>query len=200
VPVGDGVGQTSERQLDALADLGAALSEALGLAVESLWTMRNGYALCTRAGLDAITNHLASLTSEQTDSLRSMLRIGVHSDVDVTDADGAQVPVVSQAFCSALPVAYSRVPSVHWQAFASLVLESAYEATLWAAARNAQRGATNLVLLTRLGGGAFGNDDDWIHGAIRRAIRNTAKLALDVRLVSYGQPSRAMLQLSGEFA
>ena len=49
VPVGDAVGQTSNRQLDGLADLGAALGKALSLPVESLWTMRNGYALCTRA-------------------------------------------------------------------------------------------------------------------------------------------------------
>lgn len=162
--------------------------------------MRNGYALCTRAGLDAITNHLASLSQEQADVLRGQLRISVQRDVEVTDADGVQAPTVSQAFCSALPVAYSRVPSVHWQAFASLVLASAYEATLWAAVCNAQRGATNIVLLTRLGGGAFGNDDDWIDAAMRRAIRNAATVALDVRLVSYGQPSRAMLQLSREFA
>ncbi len=116
VPVGDGVGQTSERQLDGLADLGAALGKALDRPVESLWTMRNGYALCTHAGLDAITSHLASLTPEQTDTLRGMLRIGVHRDVEVTDADGSQLPMVSQAFCSALPVAYSRVPRVHWKA------------------------------------------------------------------------------------
>jgi len=129
-----------------------------------------------------------------------MLRIGVHHDVEVTDADGFQLPIVSQAFCSALPVAYSRVPRVYWQAFASLVLESAYEATLCAAADNMQRGGTNVVLLTSLGGGAFGNDDDWIHAAIRRAIRNAAGFDLDVRLVSYGSPSRWMLQFASEFA
>ena len=102
-----------------------------------------------------------------------MLRIGVHRDVEVTDADG-QLPVVSQAFCSALPVAYSRLPRANWQRFASLVLESAYEATLWAAVRNAQRGGANIVLLTSLGGGAFGNVEEWIHAAMRRALRNAA--------------------------
>ena len=80
------------------------------------------------------------------------------------------------------------------------MLESAYEATLWAAVRNAQRGTANIVLLTRLGGGAFGNDDDWIDAAMRRAIRNAATVALEVRIVSYGPPSDAMRQLSKEFA
>src|SRR6188768_3254535 len=97
VPVGDGIGQTSGRQLDGLADLGAALGAALDRPVESLWTMQNGYALCTRAGLEAITSHLASLTPEQTDTLRGILRIGIHRDVEVTDADGSPLPVVSQA-------------------------------------------------------------------------------------------------------
>jgi hypothetical protein len=101
---------------------------------------------------------------------------------------------------SALPVAYSRVPRAHWRALASLVLESAYEATLWAGVDSARRGGSNVVLLTLLGGGAFGNDDEWIHAAIRRAIRNAVEWDLDVKLVSYGPPSSAMLQLVGEFA
>ena len=81
-------------------------------------------------------------------------------------------PLVSQAFCSALPVAYTRVPPSHWEAFASLVLQAAYEATMLAAVLNAQRGASNVVLLTQLGGGAFGNHDDWIHAAMRRCPRD----------------------------
>src|SRR5688572_14806800 len=60
-PVGDRTGQSKEHQLDGLADLGAALGEALGRSVESLWTMRNGYALCTEAGLEAITSYLETL-------------------------------------------------------------------------------------------------------------------------------------------
>jgi hypothetical protein len=53
--VGGCDGQTKDRQFDGLADLGEALGEALNQPVAALWKMRNGYALCTRAGLDAIT-------------------------------------------------------------------------------------------------------------------------------------------------
>ena len=127
--------------------------------VKALWRMQNGYALCTRAGLDAIAEHLGALQPEQLDILRGKLCIGIHRDVEVTDAAGEHRPLVSQAFCSALPVAYTRVPPSHWEPFASLVLQAAYEATMWAAVLNAQRGASNVVLLTQLGGGAFGNDD-----------------------------------------
>ena len=45
---------------------------------------------------------------------------------------------------------------------AALVLEAAYEATMWATILNAQRGASNVVFLTLLGGGAFGNQSSWI--------------------------------------
>jgi len=55
VPVAGGIGQTADRQLDGLADLGAALAEHLGPRKAPLWTMRNGYALATEEGLAAIT-------------------------------------------------------------------------------------------------------------------------------------------------
>jgi hypothetical protein len=192
-------GQTIERQFDGLADLGVALGEALNKPVEAFWKMQNGYALCSRAGLDAIADHLAKLQPKQVDILRGKLCIGVHRDVEVTDAGGEHRPRVSQAFCSALPVAYTRVPGSHWEPFASLVLQAAYEATMLAAVLNTQRGASNVVLLTQLGGGAFGNDDDWIHTAIRRALEMMSGFALDVRLVSYGTPSRAILQMAEHF-
>jgi hypothetical protein len=36
--------------------------------------------------------------------------------------------------------------------------------TLWAAVLNARRSSSKIVLLTSLGGGAFGNDESWIEG------------------------------------
>lgn len=109
------------------------------------------------------------------------------------------MPLVSQAFCSALPVAYGDVPARHWQAFATLVLEAAYEATLVAAMARAQAGASNRVLLTTLGGGAFGNEDAWIHHALRRALRLFENHALDVKLVSYAEPDAALRETVAAF-
>ncbi len=96
-------------------------------------------------------------------------------------------------------MAYSRVPPAHWKAFASLILEAAYEATMLAGVLNKQRGGSNVVLLTLLGGGAFGNADDWIYGAIRRALNMMSGYALDVRLVTYREPSFAVQQLMKDF-
>jgi hypothetical protein len=197
-PVGGGYGQTMKRQFDGLADIGETLSRALDQPVEVFWRMQNGYALCTRAGLDATSEHLAALQPHH-DALRGKLSIGIHRDVEVTDATTEPRPLVSQAFCSALPVSYTTVPPCHWKPFASLVLEAAYEATMWAGALNARRGASNVVLLTSLGGGAFGNEESWIQSAIRRALQMVSAFDLDVRLVSYGTPSRGLLQIVQDF-
>lgn len=190
-------GQSATRQLDGLAALGDALAAATGRPREALWTMRNGYALPTRDGLAAIDRHLRTLDSAGLDALRGRLAIGVHRDVEVTDHDAPPGPCVSQAFCSALPVAYSRLHGAPWDAFATLVLEAAYEATLLEARIAAAAGKPPLVFLTRLGGGAFGNDDAWIDAAMRRALRVAG--GLDVRIVSYAAPSRELLALADEF-
>jgi hypothetical protein len=199
VPIKGGQGQTAKRQLNGLADLGAALSSALKLPVDNLWRMQNGYALGTQSGLDAIAQHLGTLTTDQIDILRGKLRIGIHRDVEVTEAAGPDRSRVSQSFCSALPVAYSHVPPAHWKPFALLVLEAAYEATMWATVLNTQRGASNVVFLTLLGGGAFGNQGSWIYLAMRRALELIVTFDLDVRFVSYGTPSKEIVALAEEF-
>jgi len=186
VPVGDGIGQRSDRQIDALAPLGNALSSELGQSVSGLWKMRNGYALCTEEGLDSISQLLRSASDELRDTLRGQLAIGLHRNVEVTDVAEGPRRFVSQAFCSALPVAYSPIPGSAWEPFARLVLEAAYEATLLAAAEQSMSGRPNMVLLTRLGGGAFGNAEAWIDEAITRALQLVEHAGLDIRLVSHG--------------
>lgn len=193
-------GQTRDRQINGLADIGLELCSELDLPLEALWTMRNGYAMCTREGLDTISEYIATLSAQQADVLRGKLSIGVHSSVEVTDPCQRLIHV-SQAFCSALPVRYAvdQVPSVHWSAFATLILEAAYEATLLAAVLNAQLTGSNIVLLTRLGGGAFGNDASWIDSAMRRAFTLVGDTDLDIRLVSYGTPTAATSAIVKDF-
>jgi hypothetical protein len=191
VPVDGVIGQSADRQLDGLADLGRALATRLGTHVSDLWSMRNGYALCTRDGLREIRQHLQAADTATLDALRGLLRVGLHVDIEVTDGP-APGPQVSQIFCSALPIAYGKHPAAAWAPFARLVLEAAYEATLLAGVLNAARGGSNRVLLTRLGGGAFGNADNWIDGALLRAVRLVKERDLDVAIVSYGPPSPAL--------
>jgi hypothetical protein len=195
VPVHGQAGQTRHRQLDCLGDIGTALQNRQN----GLWTMQNGYALCTGEGLATIDRTLGRLTPYELDSLRDLLRVGLHWGVQVTGIDRTDL-VVSQALCSALPISYTSVPSERWKLFAELVLEGAYEATLWAAVVNAQRSSSHVVFLTLLGGGAFGNERKWILDAIRRALRKVITVGLDVRLVSHRDSDPELERLIHDFA
>ena len=201
VPVGGGQGQTAGRQVDTLAGLGAALSARLGLPVRALWEMRNGYALATPGGLRDIGCALRATPQDELDLLRAELAVAWHRDVEVTDTPPvAARPRVSQVFCSALPVAYARLPPADWEPLARLVLEAAYEATLRIAAATARAGGSPTVLLTRLGGGAFGNADRWIDDAIQRALQGAEFDGLDVRLVSFGADHPAFVDAARRWA
>ncbi len=181
VPVGDRVGQTRTDQLDALAGVGAALSDLTGLPVSRLWNMQNGYALCTAEGLTAINRVLTTMPEDDRDALRARLAIGLHRNVEVTDGSGQRV---SQAYCSALPVGYSTLPRNDWEPFARLVLEASYEAVMLAAVEQAAAGGSTTVLLTHIGGGVFNNGRDWIDGAIERAMGIVADAGLDIVFVA----------------
>ena len=199
VPVGDGIGQTSGRQIDALAGVGAALSELIGLPVEKLWQMQNGYALCTRNGLTAIDLLLTGASEDLRDGVRQRLTIGLHRDVQVTDVVGER-RLVSQAYCSALPVGYSRLPKGDWESFARVVLEASYETLMLAAAEQAAGGGSNKLLLTRIGGGVFGNGDEWIDDAIDRALGIVADAGLDIALVCHRDVSNGVQALIDKWA
>lgn len=199
VPVGDRIGQTADRQLDGLAGLGAALAGDMGVEAGSLWRMRNGYALPERGTLAQIETHLAGLDEAGRDRLRGLLRVGLHRDVGVTEPGAAPDTRVTQVYCSALPVAYSRIPAADWAGFAALILEAAYEATVLSAVLNAARGGSRRLLLTRIGGGAFGNAEDWISAALLRALRIAEGQGLEVLMVSYGRPSAAIRSVEAEW-
>ena len=172
-------GQTATRQIDCLSDLG----KHLGNTQEQLWSMTNGYALPTTTGLRHLDQHLQAANDHELDVMRGLLRIGVQQDTEVT-LPGAK-HLVSQAFCSACPVAYSEQEPDAWERFASLVLDAAYEATLCAAVENARRTGNHRLYLTLLGGGAFGNPVDWILAAIQRAISLHPRCGLDIAIVSF---------------
>ena len=182
-------GQTEHCQVDCLADLG----EALGNADQSLWEMRNGYVLAREAGLRRIAERLAAADESERDALRQRLRIGLQWHTDVTlPAAGHSV---SQAYCSALPVAYSRQPAELWEPFARLVLESTYDATFCAARLNQAETGNDQLFLTLIGGGVFGSHFQWISDAVERAVDIHRDSGLDVRIVSYGRSNPELLGL-----
>jgi hypothetical protein len=174
------IGQSHENQIDCLADVGRKLANTNN----SLWQMRNGYALASHTGLVEISKHISSLTETGRNELRKSLRIGIQWDTEVTLNNCGHT--VSQAYCSALPVGYSKHSADLWEPFAKLVLEASYEATICAAILNSQKTGNNKLFLTLLGGGAFGNQTVWITDAIERALIICRDWDLDVAIVSYG--------------
>lgn len=189
----DQIGQTSHRQIDALELIG----EKLGNSNERLWKMRNGYALPSQDGLRKVDNQLRSMSNAEMDSLRSCLKIGLQWDTEVT-LEGCG-HLVSQAYCSAMPIGYSNLPSKNWERFARLVLDASYEATFAAGVINAQRTGNNSLYLTLIGGGVFRNETEWILNAIRRSATIFKDYNLNVKIVSYGNSSPSVRKLCDEF-
>lgn len=192
-PVAGQLGQRADRQIDTLHDLSATLG-----APGQYFTVRNGYTSSDAARLTALD---AALARHDRQDLLDRVRIGVQSGVGVDFCRRFVEPgtptTVSQAFCSAISCGYVRgVPTDSWAPLATLVLDAAYEATLWAAILDAREGAgSGKVWLTFLGGGVFGNRPEWIGGAIRRALAAVAGFDLDVHVAHYGSINPAMRQL-----
>ena len=192
-PVNGQIGQSESNQIDCLADLG----RGLGNSDNRLWQMRNGYALASRSGLIEISNRLRASSEDELDELRKLLRIGIQWNTQVTLKDYTHR--VSQAYCSALPVAYSDHSPDLWEDFARLVLEASYEATICTAILNGRSTGNNRVFLTLLGGGAFGNETNWITEGVKRALKLYEDWNIEVAIVSYGVSKGYVRQLVEQF-
>jgi hypothetical protein len=193
VMIGDQQGQTASRQINCAERLG----RLLGNEDENLWSMENGYLFPTEHGLSQINEKLESLEEIDLDHYRASLCIGLQWNTTVT-LPGASHQV-TQAYCSALPVAYGLQPTDQWTTFAKFILEAAYEATVCAAIINRAVNGSNRLYLTMLGGGVFGNREGWITDAIYRAMTKYRDEDLDVKIVSYGSPKRSIMKLIEKF-
>ena len=194
VPVGGQIGQTEDCQIDCMADLG----EALGNDRNQLWEMRNGYLMASERGLIEISGKLKGSSEAERDRLRCLLRIGLQKQTQVT-LPGCDHQV-TQAYCSALPVAYNHQPAELWEPFARLVLEASYEATPFAGIQNFQETGNPTLYLTLIGGGVFGNKTSWILESLERALDLHRGAPLDVRIVSYRQKSYAVSAIARKFS
>ena len=180
VPNNGEIGQSATNQIDCLESIGYSL----GNHDSKLWQMSNGYVICNHKGLLNVNAQIHQLNKIGREELKEQLKVGIQWNTEVTLNNSQQL--VSQVYCSALPVAYSHIESFYWEPFASIVLEATYEATLHAALINYKHTSCNKVFLTYVGGGAFGNDMDWISKAMTKALSKFKQTPLDVRIVTYG--------------
>ncbi|VCZ48994.1 hypothetical protein BANRA_05195 [Klebsiella pneumoniae] len=93
VPMGSQTGHSTTSQLNTLADM----EKAIG--IDGI-RMKNGYALMSANTVQAISRYIASLDEQMRDRLRQELRIGLHSDTEVTIPEYLKIVCVSG---SALP-------------------------------------------------------------------------------------------------
>jgi hypothetical protein len=98
---------------------------------------------------------------------------------------------VSHVLGAACAVAYNAGTTAdEWEPLGRLVLEASYEACVLAAlenrARHADMPGAKRLYLTQLGGDAFGNPQQWILDAMKRALLKVQHEELEVFLVCYG--------------
>lgn len=187
---GGGIGQSAGRQLNLLGELLCRLQGSPGDRggdPPPLVEVCNGYTKSDEARLRKLNAQLCAATPEAREELSGLLRIGLHSGVEVpwaADRFILRPPEerlrVSQTFCSALACGYSDGSLGSWEPLARLVLEAAYEATLLAAmlegpGPGAPPDSPPVAVLTFLGGGVFGNADEWIEHAVARAVGRVAR-------------------------
>lgn len=183
VEINGQIGQTEEHQIDCLELIGNELdNENL-----NLWKMKNGYALLSQNGLLTINKKIAQLNNNERERLKGKLKVGIQWQTDVTISEVKQK--VSQIYCSALPVGYSQIESFYWEYFARIILEALYEATLYAGMVNMEKNNSDLVYLTLVGGGVFGNEEYWILESMQKAIEKFKNVPLNIKIVSYGTPN-----------
>lgn len=193
-------GQTRECQIENLRDI----NKAIGNENDAHFKVSGGYTLASDDQLQGLNEKLEKMSDDEVDGVRSKLRIGVHKDVQVTSTNWGKREVkgqhlVTQVYGSACSVSYSGNSMALWKPFAKLILQSSYEATLWAALINAcehkeDKSARN-VYLTCLGGGVFGNDIEWIADAMKFAFEKFSKTDLQITIVTYGYVEKTIKDL-----
>lgn len=181
-------GQTTNNQIDCLSEIGIALDNEK----HNLWEMQNGYAALNERGLKIISDKFSQISIPEYKKIKEKLKVGIQYNTEVTADSGKNL--VTQVYCSALPVAYYNIKSYLWRDFAKMILDAAYEATFYIALENFQNTGNNKLYLTLVGGGAFGNDDDWIFDAIKKSKSKFAKTPLDVKIVSYGKSNKKLTE------
>lgn len=176
----DAHGQTSTRQINTIGKLLAHLG------IADKVEMSNGYLLIdVFSTLYWTSRALYLATDVEYEHLLSLIDVGVHSNVEVTLESAPENQLVTQVFCSAVPISqHATHRSACWKPLATLILEAAYKTTLAVAAKQMKDGGSNVVYLTLVGGGAFGNPPEVIAAAIRSAVDMFKDIPLDVRIVT----------------
>ncbi|GMH49976.1 hypothetical protein TL16_g00662 [Triparma laevis f. inornata] len=158
------------------------VDELIDRKANNYFEIKNGYAWPPPGKMAELTERLSG-DEALCENIRQSVQAGVHWNTEVKESGKK----ICQVFASATPVAYVKnTKSADWKLFSKLVLDGMYEATLAAAVKlQRERGGRIRVVLTLLGGGAFGNNMTWILDAIERACVMYKDEPLDIELLHY---------------
>jgi len=190
-------GNTPSAQINCLCDLTAAVVAAVPSG-SAPWAVHAGYIRATRSAAGLAEAAAALLAPPSRDRLRALVRVGVQADAEVVFASrwaraARPPPRVTQVYAAALSLGGYKdpadVPDAAWEPLATLVLEAAYEAALWAAVAAAARARAPRAsaALCGLGLGVFGNRREWVAAAAGRAVAalRAEGASIDVRWLHF---------------
>jgi O-acetyl-ADP-ribose deacetylase (regulator of RNase III) len=80
-----------------------------------------------------------------------------------------------------------------------MVLEATYEATFLTAVRKLKTAGNKKLFLTLVGGGVFGNPDNWLYDAILYNLKKFKNSGLDIIFVSYGASNTLVQKIIQDF-
>jgi len=191
----NGEGQSFNNQINNLKNLEQLLDVQI---------VKNGYTFSSSENLNNINTKLSLLDKSK---LMECIQVGVHSEVGVTFSDryidiNNQQLKVTQVYCSALSIAYNKdkIDINLWEPLASLILDTCYEATILTGILTKlklQTEGSKHIFLTLIGGGVFGNKDEWICRAIAKAliIADHINEDIEINICHYGQVDQKIVQL-----
>jgi len=194
----DQKGQTKDNQINFLVTAQGLLRKGVGddTTQGDFFVVKNGYVESTDENLKKLNELITSVGDEFKQLLKDAIRAGIHRDTEVTadpNSTDDNPKLVNQIYVSALSVGYSSVKDKSlWESMARICLEAAYEHTLIEGLRNnAQRildgKFPQKIMLTKVGGGVFGNQPQWIEEAMIKAIKEAGSYGIpfEVELVHY---------------
>ena len=181
-PFQQGIGQTRDRQINNLESIQQILLDIYG---KRFFRVKNGYTVADKKDLVELNQILAN--PDLCQLLIEQLKVGFLKSAEVVFRDrynilGDPDQLVSQLYVSALSIAYAG-NNKDWYPLAEIILNAAYEATIYAGLLNYLETENNKVYLTLLGGGAFGNPPNLIVNAIKRAVNISRQLSLPLEII-----------------
>ena len=187
VPVNGHNGQNRQHQLN---NLDAVQSYLKTKFEDSFITVKNGYSDSTTSQLRRL-NQLLDQDQKLSLEIKKRIKVGFHQHTQVVfknrweKVKSKKKFLVSQIYCSALAINYSKVKDTKlWEPLARIILEASYEATLLAGIINFSETGNTDIFLTQLGGGVFGNHSTWIANSIQKSINEVTKYQVPVHIIN----------------